>query len=96
MNLRQLALALGGLVALAACSSNPAYDEAHFWHAASPSAACNASQAEMMKGVNFAQSKVVDVTIKDGVYTPATLNLMHGQPYLLRFHNDDADAHAVP
>ena len=95
MKLRHVAMALGGLTLLGACSSNPTYDTAYFWHAAGPSPACTAKQAEMRKSADFAKPTVIDITVKDGIYTPATLTLMHGQPYLLRYHNDDAQSHSV-
>jgi hypothetical protein len=89
MKLRHLAVAVGGLIVIAACTRDSGYDRAYFWENYSAYNDCAAKQTEVLQGVNWDQAQAVDITIRQGIYTPATFDLLRGKPYVLRIHNND-------
>lgn len=95
MKFRHLAMAMGSVMVLAACAADPGYEATYYSEDAVPASACAGMHAEALKGVNWATAKPIDITIQDGIYSPATIAMAHGQPYLLRYDNEDEDVRAV-
>ena len=50
---------------------------------------CTAETAKKPTPVNWKQAKVLNFTIRDGVFDPAEIYLKVGQPTILRFANND-------
>lgn len=83
---------MAGLLTLGACSARDAGTISartfHLPFIGTPTA-CEVGNAGKLAGVDWGKAQVVNVTIRQGLYSPALFDMKLNAPYVLRFDNRD-------